>query len=66
MAQGIALESRIVYVDNDPIVLAHAEAFLTSARPRDARPVWTPTSPRRRGGGRGGEAYASATTRVRP
>ncbi|MCF3169821.1 SAM-dependent methyltransferase [Streptomyces violaceoruber] len=31
VAQSIAPESRIVYVDNDPIVLAHAEALLTSA-----------------------------------
>ncbi|MGW3496021.1 SAM-dependent methyltransferase [Streptomyces sp. NPDC001020] len=30
VAQGIAPESRIVYVDNDPIVLAHADALLTS------------------------------------
>ncbi len=30
MAQGAAPESRIVYVDNDPIVLAHARALLTS------------------------------------
>jgi O-methyltransferase involved in polyketide biosynthesis len=30
VAQRIAPESRIVYVDNDPIVLAHAEALLTS------------------------------------
>jgi hypothetical protein len=30
VAQGIAPESRIVYVDNDPIVLAHARALLTS------------------------------------
>jgi O-methyltransferase involved in polyketide biosynthesis len=30
MAQTIAPESRIVYVDNDPIVLAHARALLTS------------------------------------
>ncbi|MEU9337190.1 SAM-dependent methyltransferase [Streptomyces sp. NPDC048290] len=30
VAQGIAPESRIVYVDNDPIVLAHAKALLTS------------------------------------
>lgn len=29
-AQGIAPESRVVYVDNDPIVLAHARALLTS------------------------------------
>ncbi|WP_433203150.1 SAM-dependent methyltransferase [Dactylosporangium sp. CS-047395] len=31
IAQGIAPESRIVYVDNDPIVLTHARALLTSA-----------------------------------
>jgi hypothetical protein len=31
VAQGVAPESRIVYVDNDPIVLAHARALLTSA-----------------------------------
>ncbi|MEU9340206.1 SAM-dependent methyltransferase [Streptomyces sp. NPDC048278] len=31
IAQRIAPESRIVYVDNDPIVLAHARALLTSA-----------------------------------
>ncbi len=30
IAQEIAPESRIVYVDNDPIVLAHARALLTS------------------------------------
>ncbi|GIH17402.1 SAM-dependent methyltransferase [Rugosimonospora africana] len=30
LAQAIAPESRIVYVDNDPIVLAHARALLTS------------------------------------
>lgn len=30
VAQRAAPESRIVYVDNDPIVLAHAEALLTS------------------------------------
>ncbi|CDR17012.1 predicted protein [Streptomyces iranensis] len=30
VAQGIAPESRVVYVDNDPIVLAHAQALLTS------------------------------------
>jgi SAM-dependent methyltransferase len=35
IAQGIAPESRIVYVDNDPIVLAHARALLTS-RPEGA------------------------------
>jgi SAM-dependent methyltransferase len=30
VAQAIAADSRIVYVDNDPIVLAHARALLTS------------------------------------
>ena len=30
VAQHIAPESRVVYVDNDPIVLAHARALLTS------------------------------------
>ncbi|HEY4465055.1 MAG TPA: SAM-dependent methyltransferase [Streptosporangiaceae bacterium] len=31
VAQAVAPESRIVYVDNDPIVLTHARALLTSA-----------------------------------
>jgi hypothetical protein len=31
VAQGIAPESRVVYVDNDPIVLAHARALLASS-----------------------------------
>jgi S-adenosyl methyltransferase len=31
VAQSIAPESRIVYVDNDPLVLAHARALLTSS-----------------------------------
>ena len=30
VAQDIAPESRVVYVDNDPIVLTHARALLTS------------------------------------
>ena len=30
VAQRVALESKIVYVDNDPLVLAHARALLTS------------------------------------
>ncbi len=30
VAQSIAAQSRVVYVDNDPIVLAHARALLTS------------------------------------
>jgi hypothetical protein len=32
VAQAVAPESRIVYVDNDPLVLAHARALLTSRR----------------------------------
>ncbi|MEU0744670.1 SAM-dependent methyltransferase [Streptomyces sp. NPDC006134] len=31
LAQRIAPESRIVYVDNDPLVLTHAQALLTSS-----------------------------------
>ncbi|MFW6692748.1 SAM-dependent methyltransferase [Streptomyces sp. MAR4 CNX-425] len=31
VAQRVAPESRIVYVDNDPLVLAHAHALLTSS-----------------------------------
>ncbi|MFJ2772802.1 SAM-dependent methyltransferase [Streptomyces sp. NPDC087300] len=31
IAQGIAPDARVVYCDNDPIVLAHAEALLRSA-----------------------------------
>ena len=37
VAQSIAPASRVVYVDNDPLVLRHAQALLTScprARPR--------------------------------
>ncbi|AZM45187.1 translation initiation factor IF-2 [Streptomyces sp. WAC 06738] len=30
VAQGVAPESRVVYVDNDPLVLRYAEALLTS------------------------------------
>ncbi|MGH3273003.1 MAG: SAM-dependent methyltransferase [Streptosporangiaceae bacterium] len=31
IAQSVAPESRVVYVDNDPVVLAHARALLSSA-----------------------------------
>ena len=31
VAQSVAPESRVVYVDNDPIVLVHARALLTSS-----------------------------------
>jgi hypothetical protein len=33
VAQAVAPESRVVYVDNDPIVLRHAEALLTGKTP---------------------------------
>jgi hypothetical protein len=33
VAQGVAPDSRIVYVDNDPIVLVHARALLTGTPP---------------------------------
>ncbi|MEV5411578.1 SAM-dependent methyltransferase [Thermopolyspora sp. NPDC052614] len=33
VAQRVAPESRVVYVDNDPLVLIHAEALLTSTPP---------------------------------
>jgi trans-aconitate methyltransferase len=32
VAQAVAPESRVVYADNDPMVLAHARALLTSSR----------------------------------
>jgi hypothetical protein len=32
VAQRVASDSRVVYVDNDPVVLAHARALLTSTR----------------------------------
>jgi hypothetical protein len=37
VAQEIAPESRIVYVDNDPLVLVHAGALLTSTAPGATR-----------------------------
>jgi hypothetical protein len=33
VAQAVAPDTRVVYVDNDPIVLRHAEALLTSTKP---------------------------------
>ena len=42
VAQAAAPESRVVYVDNDPIVLAHARALLTSD-PQGATGYLTPT-----------------------
>jgi hypothetical protein len=34
VAQGIAPESRVVYVDNDPLVMVHARALLQSSSPQ--------------------------------
>jgi hypothetical protein len=51
VAQRVAPESRIVYVDNDPLVLAHARALLTSSaegrtsRGRACRPSRRTRSP---------------------
>jgi len=42
IAQRVAPDSRIVYVDNDPLVLAPARALLTStlrARPTTSTPT---------------------------
>ncbi|MFC5744541.1 SAM-dependent methyltransferase [Actinomadura rugatobispora] len=33
VAQGVAPESKVVYVDNDPLVLAHARALLVNTSP---------------------------------
>ncbi len=33
VAQGVAPESKVVYVDNDPVVLAHARALLSNTTP---------------------------------
>nr|BFE84207.1 hypothetical protein GCM10020093_068080 [Planobispora longispora] len=48
VAQRVAPESRIVYVDNDPVVLNHARALLRST-PREPAPTSTRTcaSPKR-------------------
>ena len=45
VAQRVAPESRIVYVDNDPLVLVHARALLTSD-PRGATDLHRRRSPR--------------------
>ncbi len=37
VAQSVAPESRVVYVDNDPLVLAHARALLTSTPEGETR-----------------------------
>ena len=38
VAQGLAPAARVVYVDNDPLVLAHARALMTGT-PQGARPA---------------------------
>ena len=43
VAQRAAPDARVVYVDNDPIVLAHARALLTGTR-RAPPTTWMPTS----------------------
>jgi hypothetical protein len=48
VAQRIAPRARIVYVDNDPIVLAHARALLTSS-PEGLPPISTLTCANPRG-----------------
>jgi predicted O-methyltransferase YrrM len=40
VAQAVAPEARIVYVDNDPVVLSHARALLAST-PKARRPTST-------------------------
>ena len=42
IAQDVEPAARIVYVDNDPIVLAHARALLTTG-PAGGPPTSTPT-----------------------
>ena len=54
VAQAVAPDARIVYVDNDPMVLVHAQALLSSTpegRPRTSNPICAtlrPSSGRRR------------------
>jgi S-adenosyl methyltransferase len=42
VAQEIAPDCRVVYVDYDPVVLAPARALLTSTRPRVSPTTLTP------------------------
>jgi hypothetical protein len=74
VAQGVAPESRVAYVDNDPVVLAHARALLVSLD-RGAGPVdyighlaaedSTDTSAEVRNGGAAYDAVASTPQCVR-
>ena len=61
VAQRVAPGSRIVYVDNDPLVLAHARALLTST------PEGSVRLHRRRPAGAGGDPrQGGAHARLRP
>src|SRR6201995_67352 len=67
VAQAINPEARVVYADNDPIVLAHARALLSSGapggrrRPQGAPPQ--PPAPRVPGARRGVPPAVDATAR---
>ena len=44
VAQGLAPDARVVYVDNDPVVLAHAGRCCRTRRPRASPGTSTPRS----------------------
>ncbi len=48
IVQEVNPAARIVYTDNDPIVLRHAEALLVSAPPEAPRTTWKPMCATRR------------------
>ena len=57
VAQKTAAESHVVYVDNDPVVMLHAQALLTSSRTgcdqlHRGRPARSGNDPRRGGAAR--------------
>ena len=68
VAQALAPESKIAYVDNDPMVLAHARALLNSPRPSAAkkRPPGTSrsTAPAQRFWSAASTATSTSTGRV--
>jgi hypothetical protein len=43
VAQGIAPEAKVIYLDNDPIALDHARSLLADASPTALRTTVTPT-----------------------
>ena len=65
VAQRFAPESRIVYVDNDPLVLAHARSLLTSS-PRGRHPLHRRRSARTRPDPRRGTPDAGLPGADRP